>query len=91
MEGLAQKRKVSLADVKALETDPQPLKDLFAEATFDTKAFLDSMNKTELTEYLHALEAKRTIANQISSTVDRVPSLTKLKDQISKHGLMVEA
>jgi hypothetical protein len=78
--GPAQKRKiVSMAEVRAYDTDPDTIKALFALTVFDLMGWLNSLNKEQLTEYVNLIERDRTLKGHIQGIVDRVPSYALVK------------
>ena len=76
----AQKRKiVSMAEVRAYDTDPDTIKALFALTAFDLMGWLNSLDKEHLTEYVNLIERDRTLKGHIQGIVDRVPSYAVVK------------
>ena len=75
----AQKRKVGISEMRARETDPQPIRDIFNNDTFDMIGWLNSLTPDGLAEYSTIIEKKGTTTNQIQNIVDRVPLFRGIK------------
>ena len=78
--GPAQKRKtVSMAEIRAYDTDPDAIKALFNETSFNVMVWLDSLSKEQLWEYLTIIERDRSLKGHMQGIVDRVPAYATVK------------
>jgi hypothetical protein len=74
-----QKRKITVADLRARDSDPPAVKEIFAETEFKPSVWLSTLSKEQLTEYLNILEKKRGADHHVMATVDRIPSYATIK------------
>ena len=76
----SQKRKmIPVSDLRAMDNDPQEIKDIFAENVFNGGQWLATLSKDALGEYLNALESKKGIDNHVAATVARINGYFTMK------------
>ena len=74
------KRKaISLAEIRAFDSDPDAIKGIFAETSFNATAWLDSLSKEQVTGYENLMERNRGVAAHIQGIVDMVPTYAAVK------------
>ncbi len=79
MPGGGKRAKISVVNMKALETDPDMLKAIFLETSFSPMTFIGSLNKEQLTEYMGCIEKQRQVGMQVQATVDRIAAFAAMK------------
>ena len=66
--------------MRARDTDPQAIQEIFNTTQFDMLGWLGSLSPEALSEYAASLEKKGTTTSQIQAIADRVPIFMNIKD-----------
>ena len=74
------RRAITIADMKPLENDHAGIKAIFALSSFNSRPWLQSMEKDMVRDYLAELENRKSVPQQVSSTVERIVEYKTVKD-----------
>jgi hypothetical protein len=85
-----QKRKVALIDMKAQDSDPDVLKTIFAQTSFNAMHFLDTLkNEGRIDAYLSSLERVKLVSAYVQVTVDHITELSSMKVNFSYQNIHI--
>lgn len=74
------KRKaISISELRELPNDPPSIKKAFGITAFVSKAWLNSLSSTELTEYHNALKNAKGMPHQVETTLNKIKEYAELK------------
>jgi hypothetical protein len=81
LPGGGPKRKffVSVADMKAQESDPPLLKAVFSLDSFKSRVWLTTLNKEQMQSYLTSLEGNRNSSSHLRCTLNMITELAQMK------------
>ncbi|CAJ1382765.1 unnamed protein product [Effrenium voratum] len=69
--------------MKPLENDHAGIKAIFALSSFNSRPWLQSMEKDMVRDYLAELENRKSVPQQVSSTVERIVEYKTVKDDFN--------
>ena len=80
IRGGGKRARVSVADLRPMENDPQIIQAIFTETSFNFESFIGSMDRSALVKFIGDIEKNRTITLQVQTTVDNIPAFKSAKD-----------
>ena len=80
IRGGGKRARVSVADLRPMENDPQIIQAFFTDTSFNFESFIGSMDRSALVKFIGDIEKNRTITLQVQTTVDNIPAFKSAKD-----------
>lgn len=79
ISGGGKRKAISISELRELPNDPPSVKKVFGITAFVSKAWLNSLSSTELTEYHNALKNAKGMPHQVETTLNKIKEYAELK------------